>query len=143
MFKRPRRYQRRACSGNAAKTSAHAIDGKAADVSAESHQRDDGRSISGEASTGKWLAEASVKNHRRDGGQGIIGEPSAGRLQRHQRRAIRGTAAEALAESYLRCLPANGSLRVNGGSSCNSLKIELIVLVHEKDSGQPAAMALR
>jgi hypothetical protein len=112
-------------------------------VSAESHQRDDGRSICGEASTGKWLAEASVKNHRRDAGGGISGEPSAGRLQRHQRRAIRGTAAEALAERYIRCLPADGSLWVNGGSICNSLKVELTVSVHEKGSVQPAAMALR
>ena len=45
--------------------------------------------------------------------------------------------------SYLRCLPADGSLRVNSGSSCDSLKVELIVLIHEKGSGQPAAMALR
>jgi hypothetical protein len=44
-------------------------------VSAESHQRDDGRSICGDASTGKWLAEASVKNHLRDVGEGISGEP--------------------------------------------------------------------
>ena len=75
------------------------FDGNAAKGSAKSHQRDDSRGISGEPSTGTRLAEASAKNHRRDSGEGISGEPSAERPQRHQWRAIRGTAIAALSES--------------------------------------------
>ena len=45
--------------------------------------------------------------------------------------------------SYPRCLPADGSLRVNGGNNCDSHKVELMVLVHDKGSGQPSLPSRR